>query len=283
MKNLLYSLLVLFSVLFSSCGDDKKEKELKSINYTVVLDLSDRILAPNQLDKDCFLIEKMYHEFETKARRNLIVTSKDLFSVKIISQKNSPLNTDSYEDELQLYLDEIVVKDKNKSVQKFGKSLPSVLNKLKNEAKFSMLSTDYFGVDIWAFMHDNGIGLSKMNYKNTILVITDGYFDFESQNHVIKDKNQYTSTHFLNELNATTWKQTAESQKYGLLPVLLNKNTKWIVAGLSGKIPTDILQTEKITYFWNKWLSQSGVSQSKFILNSAKKEMGASLLEQLQN
>ena len=126
------------------------------------------------------------------------------------------------------------------------------------------------------------MGLSKSDYDNTILILTDGYFDFESQTHVIKDKNQYTSTRFLNELTATNWKQISESKEYGLLPIKLERNTKWIVAGLSGKKANDILQTEKITYFWKKWLTQSGVAVSQFILNSSQTEMSSNLLEKLR-
>ena len=130
-------------------------------------------------------------------------------------------------------------------------------------------------------MHDNGKSLSKPHYKNTVLVLTDGYFDFESQSHVIKEKNQYTSTRFLNELKGSDWKQTSEKNKYGLLPISLDKHTKWIIAGISGKKASDILQIEKISYFWKKWLKESGVNASDFILNSSKTDMGSKLLEQL--
>ncbi|MFV5691717.1 hypothetical protein ACM55K_06820 [Flavobacterium sp. LT1R49] len=284
MKNFLYTLnlLLMTSFLFTSCKEEKTKEKPKPSNYTVIIDLSDRILLPEQLDKDFYLIEKYFKAFEKKARRNLVLSSKDRFSVKIIPQKNSPLNLDHYEDLLQIYLDETDVKDKNKSLLALSQSLPKVLNTLKKEALFGKVSNTYFGVDIWAYMHDNGKGLSKAGFENIVLVLTDGYCDFESQDHVIKDKNKYTSTRFLNELNTSDWKQISESKEYGLLPIKLEKNTKWIVAGLSGKKANDILQTEKITYFWKKWLTQSGVSVSKFILNGSKTDMSSNLLEQLR-
>lgn len=270
------------SFLFTSCKKEKAKEKPKPSNYTLVLDLSDRILLPEQLDKDFYLIEKYFKVFEKKARRNLVLSSKDRFSVKIIPQKKSPLNLDHYEDLLQLNLDETEVKDKNKSLMELSQSLHKVLENLKKDALYGKSSNDYFGVDIWAYMHDNGLELSKTGYENTVLVLTDGYFDFESQAHVLQNKNQYTSTRFLNELSSTDWKQISESKEYGLLPIKLEKNTKWIVAGLSGKKANDILQTEKITYFWKKWLTQSGVAVSQFILNNSKTEMSSNLLEQLR-
>jgi hypothetical protein len=283
MKNVLYVLSLVFitSSLSTSCVKEDTKIEKKPTNYTVVLDLSDRILLPEQLDKDFYLIEKYFKAFEENSRRNLVLTSKNRFSVKIIPQKNSPLNVDHYEDLLQIYLDETDVKDKNKSLLALSQSLPKVLNTLKKEALFGKVSNAYFGVDIWAYLHDSGMKLSKPGYTNTVLVLTDGYFDFESQTHVIQDKNQYTSTRFLNELTSPDWKQISETKKYGLLPIKLDKDTKWIVAGFSGKKANDILQTEKITYFWKKWLTQSGVSASQFILNGSKSNMGSNLLEQL--
>jgi len=284
MKNLLYTLCLLFTVSFlsTSCGKEETKIEKKPSNYTVVLDLSDRILLPEQMDKDFYLVEKYFKAFEENSRRNLVLTSKNRFSVKIIPQKNSPLNVDHYEDLLQLYLDETDVKDKNKSLSALSQSLPKVLHALKKEALFGRISKDYFGVDIWAFLHDNGMGLSKSGYDNTVLVLTDGYFDFESQIHVIHNKNQYTSTQFLTGLTSIDWEKEAESKQIGLLPIKLNKDTNWIVAGISGKKASDILQTEKITYFWKKWLKQSGVISSKFILDGSKSEMNSQLIESVK-
>jgi hypothetical protein len=82
-------------------------------------------------------------------------------------------------------------------------------------------------------------------------------------------------------LQSSDWKQISETKEYGLLPIQLNKDTKWIVAGFSGKKTNDILQTEKITYFWKKWLTQSGVTASQFILNGSKSDMSSNLLAQL--
>lgn len=283
MKNIIYTLIVItFSLALTSCGKEEVRIEKKPTNFTVVLDLSDRILLSEQLDKDFYLIEKYFKAFEKNARRNLVLTSKDRFAIRIIPQKNSPLNINHYEDLLQIYLDETDVKDKNKALMALLQSLPNVLQSLKKEALFGKTSKDYFGVDIWAYLHDNGKALSKSGYDNTVLVLTDGYFDFESQEHVLKNKNQYTSTRFLNELTTPNWKQISESKEYGLLPIQLEKHTKWIVAGISGKKASDILQTEKITYFWKKWLSQSGVNSSNFILNGSKTEMSSMLLQQIR-
>lgn len=274
--------LLFIAMSFVSCTEKAAKTTKKKCNYTVVLDLSDRILKPEQLDKDFYLIEKYFELFEKKSRKNLVLTSKNRFSVKIIPQKNSPLDAAKYEDLLHFYLDETDVAAKDKLLKKFGQSLSKQLQALKKEALYGKHSRDYFGVDIWAYLHDNSKTIEMPGYENTILIFTDGYFDFENQSHVIKSENKYTSTRFLDELTTSDWKQISESKEYGLLPIQLEKNTKWIVVGISSKKANDILQTEKITYFWKKWLTQSGVATSQFVLNGSNTEMSSSLLAKLQ-
>lgn len=276
-----YILTTFILLLITSCGCEEVKTEKKPINQIVLLDLSDRILVPEQLDKDFALIATAFKSFEKQARQNLVLSSKDRFCVKIIPQKNSPLDVNQYEDLLQLYLDETEVAAKNKSLLSLSKTLPKILENLKKDALYGKTSNAYFGVDIWAYLHDNGMNLSISGYENQILILTDGYFDFESQAHVLKDKNQYTSTRFLNDLSTSNWKEISTSQQYGLLPIKLDKNSKWIIAGLSGKKVNDILQTEKITYFWEKWLNQSGVSKVGVILNSSTTDMKSKLSAQL--
>ena len=269
------------SMIVSSCNNETTSVQRKAVNYTIILDLSDRILTPNQLDKDFQLITTFFEDFERTSRRNLVVTSNDCFTVKIIPQKNSPLNVNHFEDLLQIHLDELPACDKNKSLEKLSKSLKTKLAELKKEALYSEKSSDYFGVDIWSYLNDNGKSLSKKEYDNTILIITDGYFDFENQSHVITKGNHFTSTKFLENLNKTNWNEEAVSKDFGLLPIKLNDKDRWIVAGFSSKNSNDILQIEKLTFFWEKWLKKSGVSTVYTILNSSSSGMNSSLIKLL--
>ena len=273
------SLSIILVLTLASCGGDESKSIIKPTNYTIILDLSDRILSPEQFDKDIALIETTFKSFEKQARKNLVISSKDRFNIKIIPQKNSPLNVNHYEDLLQLYLDEKEVSIKNNSLVTMANSLHKNLENLKKDAFYGKENKDYFGVDIWAYLHDNGQELSKKNYVNKVVIITDGYFDFESQEHVIHEKNRYTSTNFLNKLKSNDWEQRAVVNEFGLLPIQLDKDTHWIVAGICGKKATDILQTEKITYFWEKWLKESGVTKINLILNGSKTSMCSNLID----
>jgi len=280
MKNLIYlSFLatIIFNLNFSKAYAVDSSKS-KPMNYTIVLDLSDRVLNENQLQKDFLLIRKLFLEFEAKARRGLILTSKDRFAVKIIPQKGSPLNIDSFEDQLQLNLDEILVQNKNKKMDEFVASFDEVLNRLEKQSLIGKKSDAFFGVDIWAYLNDNADNFSKDGYRNLVLLTTDGYFDFESRSHVIKTGNRYTSTQFMTELTDYNWKEKAETEDYGLIPISLKADIEWVISGISSKNEQDILQNQKIIYIWEKWLRESGAKKYHFILNNSGSQMASKFL-----
>ncbi len=289
MKILLLSILTIATFTLTSCNYKERknqENELpKPSNYTVVLDLSDRLLESRQFDKDIAIIEEAFKKFESAALKNLILSSKDRFSVKLIPQRGSKLNWNLYENKLQISLDKIESKDKNKQLVALKNSLHQILTTMYKEAYHGPKSTDYFGVDIWEYLHNNSNTLSPIKYNNTVVIITDGYFDFENNNHIIKDGNKYTNTNFLTKLTTLNWKEVAEKEKIGLIPIKINVETKFIIAGINSKKTNDVLQIEKLEYFWSKWLLESGIKSNNrivFIPNSSELDLKNKIQESIQ-
>ena len=267
--------IVTFTI--TSCNSkDQKSKDIeitKPSNYTIVLDLSDRLLESGQTEKDIAIIEEAFKKFESVAKKNLILSSKDRFAIKLIPQRGSKLNWNLYENKLQLSLDKIEAKDKNKQLVALKDSIHQILQNLYKEAYHGPKSSDYFGVDIWEYLHNNSSSLSPNNYNNTVVIITDGYFDFENNHHVLQEGNKCTNTDFLNKLTIVNWKEESEKNKIGLLPINLNSETKFIIAGVNSKKTGDVLQIEKLEYFWSKWLNESGIKSKNnivFIPNSSE-------------
>ena len=280
MKNIV--IISILFIAFSSLKINAQAQTIrKPVNYTVILDLSDRILSEHQLEKDQAQIEQLFEKFEAKARRGLILTSKDRFSVKIVPQKNSPLDINYFENMLQLKLNEMSIKDKNNKMVEFSNSITKTLSELRDKANYSDKRNGYFGVDLWAYLNDYGQSLQLEGYDNTVIILTDGYFDFENRGHVLKQKNRYTSTQFLNKITGIDWKQKARSSDYGLFPIKLPKGIHWIISGICSKNDLDVLQTQKLIYFWDKWLKESGADDYKFILDGSESQMSSKLLSML--
>ena len=289
MKKIKLSLMTILIFTIVSCNSkDQKSKEIeitKPSNYTIVLDLSDRLLETGQAEKDIAIIEEAFKIFESVAKKNLILSSKDRFTIKLIPQRGSKLNWNLYENKLQLSLDKIEAKDKNKQLVGLKDSIHQILQNLYKEAYHGPKSSDYFGVDIWEYLHNNSSSLSPNNYNNTVVIITDGYFDFENNHHVLREGNKYTNTNFLNKLNNVNWKEESEKNQIGLIPIKLESKTKFIIAGVYSKNNSDVLQIEKLEYFWLKWLNESGIKSKEkivFISNSSEIDLKNKVQESVQ-
>lgn len=260
-----YSLIIAISFLNLAFAKAETTIKRKPTNYTIILDLSDRVLNEKQLDYDIAQIQLMFQKFKKKAKQNLIITSKDRFVVKIVPQKGSSLDHNHFENLLQLRLDQIHIKDKNNSMEKLASILNETLNKLKNSAMLGKNKSDYAGVDLWSFLNMNKEQLAQPYYNNTIIIMTDGYLDFEDNSHVIKKANHFTGTGFIKTLNSNTWKKDAENKKMGLLPISIKNKATWIITGLKSKQPKDLFQITKLKYFWTKWIMESADASPKFI------------------
>jgi hypothetical protein len=235
--------------------------------------LSDRVLNENQLDYDVAQIKLIFDKFKKKAKQNLIITSKDRFVVKIIRQKGSTLNVDYYENILQLRLDQLSIKDKNKKLEELDAKLVQTLTKLKKDAIQGENTNDYAGVDLWSFLNNNKSVLATKGYENNIIIMTDGYLDFENSTHVIKEDNQYTGTKFLRTLKGNNWKELAIKEEIGILPIPIDFEANWIISGLKSKDERDLYQLSKIKYFWDKWVQESAKTQPDFINYSTESQI----------
>jgi hypothetical protein len=263
-------IICLTILIFSSCGCRPNEQTIptKKHNYVIVLDLSDRLLNNGQAEKDSSIIMTAFTEFEKTARSPLILTSKDRFVVRIIPQKGSGLRKDYFENKLNIDLSTLDAAHKNNAFVELKGNICSIVSELYKEAHLGNNSTDYFGIDIWKFFNDEINTELKTDAENKVVVLTDGYFDFNDNSHVIKDGNTYTSTSFLNELKSKDWQQKAEQGRYGLIPVNLKTKAQLVIAGIQPK-DNDILMAKKLSHFWSKWLVESGATKPKIILDNS--------------
>ena len=275
MKTILIQTLVMLAMIIGSCSCTQSKEQIitKKHNFVVVLDLSDRLLSNGQAEKDCAIINAAFNEFEKLARNPLIVTSKDKFLIRIIPQKGSKLRQDIYENKLNLDLSLVEAARKNSVFVAFKNDLQKNLTELYNEARLGEKHGNYAGVDIWKFFNNEINSVLSGDAENKITILTDGYFDFNDNTHVIRSGNRYTSTSFLQKINSRDWQAKSEKEDIGLLPVSIKTKAKWVLAGICSKQQNDILMESKLVYFWKKWLRESGADEPKIILDGASSVM----------
>lgn len=103
MKNII--LLLTVTTILYSCSSNVGTKPTVSTNdnYVVVLDLSDRIIQqPDQVNIDTSAIRAVFEKFERSVQRNIVVKSKDKFSIRIIPQRGSSLPGNTFENNLSI-------------------------------------------------------------------------------------------------------------------------------------------------------------------------------------
>jgi len=256
-------LIITTSIICYSCGSNSGAMDSSRHNipenYVVLLDLSDRLINnPNQTDIDTTAIRTAFEKFEMAVKKQLVVKSKEIFSVRIIDQKGSNLPINNFENNLTLNLGAYTAAEKLIKLNQFKNEFGKYLKMLYQQAFLGTKSENYFGVDIWQYFNEQINTDIKEGYKNQILVLTDGYFDFEDKTRGLNSGNQSTITrHLISQLRDVNWKEKAEKSNVGIIPVKIKSNVRFIIAGIQSK-SDDLMETSKLSYLWSKWIQQSG-------------------------
>lgn len=261
MKKILFYISII--IVFYSCQTIAADKNINPIsdNFLVILDLSDRLIHnPQQVDFDTSAISAVFQKFEKSVQRNIVVKSNDKFSIRIIPQTNSRIDINNLQNSLSIDLSKNNASQKLKALNDFKSNFSRNLSNLYQQAYLGNKDSDYPGVDIWQYFNEQINTDLDSRYNNKILVITDGYFDFEDHSHGIRKRNTATITSpLLLKMRQDNWQLISDSSGIGLEPVLLNVQSKWIICGIQSKPGCkDLLEAKKLSYLWKKWLLKSG-------------------------
>jgi hypothetical protein len=283
MKNILT--IIAFSIILYSCNSQANETSeiKKSNNYIVVIDLSDRIIQrQDQVDIDTVAIRALFEKFEKAVQLNLTVKSSDKFSLRIIPQTKSSLPVSFFENSLSIDMGKFNAAEKLNKLNAFKSNFSNHLKSLYQQAFLGNKSTDFAGVDIWQYFNDQINSDLDSGYDNHVLIITDGYFDFQDKQHGITDNHHSTTTApLLSKMSGVQWKMKADSLDLGLIPVKLDIPATWQVCGIQSKYgDKDLLEAKKLSYIWNKWLLASGATKvNEPILNSSSLKVQSLILK----
>lgn len=157
---------------------------LNYVNLTVLLDLSDRLSKPGQIERDTVILRKIADEFQDQVKRNHYQYSKDKIQVLVAPQAdNRPINFNPYIDvEQEVASGRIVRQILPGKVEDFMKQVRDIY---AGHPKFT-------GADIWTFFRDMPASLIRKSYseklsddlvyyhfKNKMIILTDGYMAFD--------------------------------------------------------------------------------------------------------
>jgi hypothetical protein len=258
----------------------------RPVNYIVLLDLSDRLLVPGQVATDTALVGYLFARFSKKViEKEFVIKSKDRFQVVIAPQRGVSYDPARFMDLLSVDLEAAAnAPAKATAFDQFERQFTPALRQLYTAATHNRrTAADYAGTDLWRYFNDHLAAALVPDADNRLLVLTDGYLDFNDATHARCEGNRCTTTNgLLPRLRPRPdWKKSIEAGTWGLLPVGRRfENLSVAVVELNPKTP-DLREAELLGTLWQKWLNEAGVRRTsviqRFSLSQSKKELDSFL------
>lgn len=242
-----------FSTLLAQTG--------QPTNYIVLLDLSDRLLQQDQSSRDIALIQKVFDAFEKKVRRKMIINSKDRFRIAIAPQLGVSYRTDTYMNDLYLDMSAEKIGDKRTKLEQMKANLPTHLKSLYADAlRGKKKSGDFAGCDLWQYVNEHLPTDLDDTYSNVLVVLNDGYFDFQKNTHPLRQGNRFTDSSVHDRLRKDrNWRQTIKKPQEGLIPVAKKfPHLSVCVSEIHPKFD-QLEEAELVIAIWQKWLTEMKV------------------------
>lgn len=202
-KHLLLCAVPLFVSLISmSCNnsdsccskstEETNEKEIPSLNISIILDLSDRIIrdniTPSQMSRDTAIVAFFADWFKEQTLGPQILKSKNRIKVLFYPlPKRDEIAT--WAEELSVDMSNFKPVDRRKKLENmkdiFLRNLSQIYNKTLEEHNF-------IGCDIWDFFSNKKVDqlCIEPDARNIVIIITDGYL--YQANHTLKEGHAYS-------------------------------------------------------------------------------------------
>ena len=284
MKNLITVIIIAITIASCSANADTKTSLVQNDNYVIILDLSDRLIQnPNQVNIDTSAIRAVFEKFEKSVQKNLVIKSRDKFSIRIIPQPTSSLPANTFENALSIDMSKYSAAVRLKELNKFKDNLSAQLALLYQQSFLGNKSNNFSGVDIWQYFNEQINTDLDNKYNNKVVILTDGYFDFEDKTHGIKNGKLSTTTNtIVQQMKLLSWEEEADKKCIGLMPVKINTQASWLVCGIQSKNDKDLEEVKKLSYIWKKWLKNSGATNVlEPIANSSSEKIKTLILNNL--
>ncbi|WP_035558190.1 hypothetical protein [Hymenobacter sp. IS2118] len=231
-----------------------------------MLDLSDRILQEGQITRDTALIGQVIKSYQAEVAQKLYVGSADRLKIVLAPQASHSVAVQQLGQGLYLDLGQVALAQRRQLAEPLGRIRQQVAN-LYAAASQDRSPRHYAGADLWHYFRDQ-LALdfpSSPDYEdhNHLLVLTDGYLDFESYDGHRQAGHRYASTRFVPELaqRGEQWPAVYKKNNYGLMPLpgprtAALRHLQVVVAEVQ---PHAEYHLDILTAIWQQWLQESGM------------------------
>ncbi len=275
--NIKFILLIVISSFLGSCKNQEKDEKEETIENTKKKDISDNLNISLLLDLSDRISPTKYPNptMEFYLRDVGYINSvSDAFTEHIRTKKVVRAH-----DKIQLFFDPAPF---NPEINKISKDLKIEINKnniskeMINKTKtiyatnplkiydLAIKDQHYIGSDTWKFFKDkvNDYCIED-NYRNILVILTDGYIYFE--NSKIKEANltTYLTPELIrvNKLNSSDWSQKLTNQQLGFIKANNDlSNLEILVLGINPN-PKNPYEEDVIKAYWANWFESMKVKK----------------------
>jgi len=223
------------SIIAVSCSvNDKEEsgsegqsnkKEIpvdKQLNISILLDLSDRLerdLQPPQSKRDIQIVKSTIKIFKKDMEEKGAFLTKGKLRVLFTPPPNDP-NINNLAKKLNIDLTDMHNKKKKEVYDNIQTKFQTSLKQIYD---LTIQSKNWVGADIWRFFKNDVKDLcieSDTNYRNILVLITDGYIYHAQSTDRIGNRTAYVTPNFLSRegfRKNTQWREKFKKGDYGLI------------------------------------------------------------------
>lgn len=277
--NQLYKLSFIF--LFLACAKepstsvDKKTKKTNQFNKTnlnisILLDLSDRIdtiknknISMEFYKRDVGYLESIADAFSNKIKYKKSRHLNDKIQLYFDPEPlNSQINSLSNELKIHVTNDNGTLEYINSVTDKYSSGALKIYRQALNDSK-------YVGSDTWGFFKNKVQDYCvDKDYRNILIIITDGYIFYEDSNFNEGNLSTYITPQKIRSkgLTKANWKEIIESKKHGFIPI--NQDLSDLEVLVLGVNPSNSKQNfydyDILKKYWSDWLLGMGVKEGDF-------------------
>ena len=223
------------------------------LNVIIVSDLSDRLAHPQQRERDRMVLRACTQAFQERCRRVGYPLCKDV--IRFQSVRTTPSATDIQVDVGALNAPS-PGQDHSPVVTAIGPSLDRFVVTAMKEYDAGFTPE---GADLWLYFKDQFGVLLKPGYRNKVILLTDGYLNFDPATQATRPARTYMQVGRLRVV--PDWR--TEFPKVALAATgtsFHDRDVEMVVLEVAPKLqPRSIHETEILQRYWTSFCDSIGV------------------------
>jgi len=246
------------------------KSDSKQLNISILLDLSNRIdttlnpTIPQHYLRDIEIVKSISNYFVNDMKKRGAFNSNGKIQVIFTPTPNDP-NVNLCAQKLNVDCSTMSNVQKKEVFNSITKTFTENLTKIYNQ---TMIDKNWCGSDIWRFFKDD-VDMcvdKKENYRNVLVIVTDGYIYHKNTVLNEKDRYSYISPQILTKYklrNNPNWESDITKTDFGLISKRKDlANLEVLVLEVSSYSEKYKSDEDVIKYILTKWFSEMGIKRN---------------------